>query len=142
MSGYFGGTAQVKDTRLTMVPAIHSSGISESGFAHSGGVPAGFVIDSGLKVYHAGDTCLFTDMKLIGELYSPDVFLVPIGDRFTMDPVTGAMAVEWVGPKWAIPMHFNTWPPIEQDPQAFADEVARRCGTQVKILAVGESVEL
>jgi len=125
-----------------MVPAWHSAGISQSDFGHSGGVPAGYIIDSGMKVYHAGDTALFSDMKLIAELYRPDVFLVPIGDRFTMDPRTAAMAVEWVNPKVAIPMHYNTWPPIEQDPQIFAEEVAKRCDARVRILGVGETTEL
>ncbi len=139
----FGGTVKVGGTSLTQVPAWHSSGLSEAGFGHSGGTPSGYIIESGgKKVYHAGDTCLFTDMKLIGELYSPNAALLPIGDRFTMNPQTAAMAVEWIGPKVAIPMHYNTWPPIEQDPQVFADEVKKRCGTEVRILGVGESTEI
>lgn len=137
----FGGTVEVKGTRITQVPAWHSAGISEANFGHSGGTACGYIVDSGMKVYHAGDTCLFSDMKLTGELYSPDIFLVPIGDRFTMDPRTAAMAVEWVKPRVAIPMHFNTWPPIEQDPGTFADEVEKRCDTEVRILAVGETAE-
>ena len=138
----YGGTIKVKGTSFTQVPAWHSAGVSETGFNHCGGNPCGYVIESGgVKVYHAGDTCLFGDMKLIGELYTPDVALVPIGDRFTMDPVTAAMAVEWLKPKAAIPMHFNTWPPIEQDPQRFADEVKKRCDAEVRILEVGGSTD-
>lgn len=113
----FGGTLHREKSGITMVPAVHSSGITESGFSADGGVPAGFVISTGgHTVYHAGDTALFSDMKLIGELYKPDIAMLPIGDLYTMNPQTAAMAARWLGAKTVIPMHYNTWPPIEQDP--------------------------
>ncbi len=116
----FGGTLHREKSSITMVPAVHSSGITESGFSVSGGSPGGFVISiGGRTIYHAGDTALFSDMKLIGELYGPEIAMLPIGDLYTMSPHTASIAAEWLGAKTVIPMHYNTWPPIEQDPEAF-----------------------
>ncbi len=113
----FGGTLHREKSDITMVPAVHSSGITEAGFSVSGGLPAGFVISmDGHTIYHAGDTALFSDMKTIGELYRPDIAMLPIGDLYTMNPETAAIAAEWLGAKTVIPMHYNTWPPIKQDP--------------------------
>jgi len=138
----FGGTIKVKNTTITMVPAWHSAGIGEAKFGHSGGTAAGLIINSGKKVYHMGDTCLFLDLKLIGELYTPDVMMVPVGGLYTMNIKTAAMAVEWVKPEIAIPMHYNTWPIIEADPNEFASEVASRCSSKVEVMNVGWSLEL
>src|SRR5512145_1358415 len=80
-----GGTMEVEGVTLTMTHALHSSSIDASGFSFDGGSPAGFVINiGGHSIYHAGDTGVFGDMQLIGELYEPDIALLPIGDRFTM----------------------------------------------------------
>ena len=114
-----GGAVNVKNTSITMVPAFHSSSIGAPGLEFSAAMPVGMVIDSGKVVYHAGDTCVFSDMKLIGELYSPDVAMLPIGGFFTMDPKQAAMAVSLIRPKIVIPMHYDTWPPIVQDPKEF-----------------------
>jgi L-ascorbate metabolism protein UlaG (beta-lactamase superfamily) len=81
-----GGTATIRSTKITMVPAFHSSSIGAPGLEFSAAMAVGMVVDSGKVVYHAGDTCVFGDMKLIGELYKPDVALLPIGGFFTMDP--------------------------------------------------------
>jgi len=81
-------------------------------------------------IYHCGDTDLFSDMKLIGEIYEPDIAMIPIGDRFTMGPHLATHAAELIQPKIAIPVHFNTWPPIEQDPADFAPS-----GVEVKVMA-------
>lgn len=91
-----------------------------------GGVGTGFVIDDGeTRFYHAGDTGLFGDMKtVIGDVYSPDVAAVPIGDEVTMGPEYAAIAVDWLGIDAAFPMHYDTWPRIEQDPQEFADQAS------------------
>lgn len=114
----FGGTVHREKCSITMVPAIHSSGITEAGFSVSGGLPGGFVISmDGHTIYHAGDTSLFSDMKLIGELHKPDIAMLPIGDLYTMNPYTASIAAEWLGAKTIIPMHYNTWPPIKQNPE-------------------------
>ena len=116
----FGGTLHREKSSITMVSAVHSSGITEAGFKIDGGLPGGFVISmDGHSIYHAGDTSLFSDMKLIGELYKPDIAMLPIGDLYTMNPYTASIAAEWLGAETVMPMHYNTWPLIEQDPESF-----------------------
>jgi L-ascorbate metabolism protein UlaG (beta-lactamase superfamily) len=98
-------------------------------------MPAGLVIRIGGKViYHAGDTGIFGDMRLIGEIHKPDIVILPIGDRFTMGPDDASRAAEMIGAPVAIPCHWNTWPPIEQDPADFAPK-----GVEVRVLEVGGS---
>jgi len=137
-----GGTAKIKHTNITMVPAFHSSSIGAPGLEFSAAMAVGMVVDSGKVVYHAGDTCVFGDMRLIGDLYKPDVALLPIGGFFTMDPKQAAMAVELLNPKIAIPMHYNTWPSIEQDPKDFERLVKKSSKAKVVILEPGESLEV
>jgi len=99
------------------------------------GMPCGLMINvGGVTIYHCGDTALFSDMKLLGEIYKPDVACIPIGDRFTMGPELATRAAEWIKPKTAIPVHYNTWPLIEQDPSKFAPK-----GVEVKVMKAGES---
>jgi len=136
-----GGSLRVDDVILHMTQAIHSSGITATNPPICGGDPAGFVIDDGIKVYHAGDTALFSDMKLIGELYRPEVILLPIGDRYTMGPKEAAIATSWMRPHVAIPMHYDTWPAIKQDPTEFQSIVETLCDTEVVIMDVGETIE-
>lgn len=101
------------------------------------GMPCGLVVRmGGATLYHCGDTGLFGDMRLIGEIYAPDVACVPIGDRFTMGPDLAARAAELIGPKVAIPIHYNTWPPIAQDPATFAPK-----GVEVRVMQPGETWE-
>ena len=90
-----GGTIEVKGLRITMTDACHSSSFDENGIVYLG-EPAGFIVrlENGQTIYFAGDTSLFGDMKLIGELYKPDIAFLPIGDRFTMGPDTAAMAAQ------------------------------------------------
>ena len=137
-----GGTAKVLDTSITMVPAFHSSSIGAPGLEFSAAMPVGMVIDSGKVVYHAGDTCVFGDMKLIHELYRPEVAMLPIGGFYTMDPKQAAMATELINPKIVIPMHYGTWPPIEQDPKEFERLVKKSSKAKVVILKPGESLEV
>lgn len=137
-----GGTVKIRNTSITMVPAFHSSSIGAPGLEFSAAMAAGMVIDSGKTVYHAGDTCVFGDMKLIGEMYKPQVALLPIGGFFTMDPEQAAMAVKLIKPKIAIPMHYNTWPPIVQDPKEFAKLVQKSSKTKVVVLKPGECLEV
>ncbi len=130
-----GGTIEVAGVKIHMTVAFHTSGR---------GHPTGWVIEmDGLRVYHTGDTCIFGDMRLIGELLRPDLMCVPIGDRFTMGPPSAARAVELVGPRVAIPMHYNTWPPIAQDPEKWKALVRERAPkTEVVVLKPGETYEL
>jgi L-ascorbate metabolism protein UlaG (beta-lactamase superfamily) len=137
-----GGTAKVLDTSITMVPAFHSSSIGAPGLEFSAAMPVGMVIDSGKVVYHAGDTCVFGDMKLIRELYRPDVAMLPIGGFYTMDPKQAAMATELLNPKIVIPMHYGTWPLIEQDPREFERLVKKSSKAKVAILKPGEALEV
>lgn len=136
-----GGSIVLGETKITMVPAIHSSGIDESNFPFSGGNPAGFVIDSGKIIYHAGDTCLFSDMKLIAELYEPQIAFLPIGDTYTMGPKEAAIAASWVKADVTIPIHYNTFPVIKQDANEFK-RMAEEKGVNVKILKPGEEIEV
>ena len=102
------------------------------------GMPCGLVINIGGKtIYHSGDTGLFGDMALIGELYTPDVAILPIGDRFTMGPEHASKAAEMVKPGLAIPCHYKTWDLIDVDPDLFAPK-----GIPVQRIEVGASYEL
>lgn len=128
-----GGTLKLPFGYARMVPALHSSGIG-------GGIACGYVLSIGGKIiYFAGDTCLFSDMKLIGERDAIDYAILPIGGHFTMDTVDAAKAVEFLGAKNAIPVHYDTWQPIEQNPEDFKKLVKT---AQVHIVKPGESIEL
>jgi len=107
------------------------------------GTPCGFLIEmDGKKIYHSGDTGLFGDMELIGTLNTIDLALLPIGDNFTMGPEDALEAVKMLKPKAVIPMHYNTWPLIEQDPNQFKASVELATTTKVIILNPGESTEI
>jgi L-ascorbate metabolism protein UlaG (beta-lactamase superfamily) len=127
--------------KLTL--AFHGSTlVDEKGF-HTLGNPAGFLIRMGERtIYHAGDTALFGDMALIGRRHPIDLALLPIGDNFTMGPADALEAVHLLRPAQVVPMHYNTFPLIAQDPQAFAREVAAETQTTCVILQPGESVEV
>ena len=123
-----GGSFVFRDIKFTMLEAKHSADIDIVEETAPGGIACGFLItfSDGTKIYHAGDTGLFGDMKtIIGEIYKPDIVLVPIGDKFTMGPFEAALATRWMNPKVVIPMHYNTFPPIEQDPSIFANFVSQ-----------------
>ncbi len=136
-----GGTYRLEDVEVTMVKAVHSADVVEGGII-SAGDPVGFVVKmDGVTVYHAGDTDVFMDMKLIGELYRPKVAMLPIGDFYTMGIKGAVKAVELIKPEIAIPMHYNTFPAIRQDPEKFREE-AEKLGVKVVILKPGESVEV
>jgi L-ascorbate metabolism protein UlaG (beta-lactamase superfamily) len=138
-----GGTAIIDDVSFTMTPAVHSSWIEESGIGCYGGTAAGFVIGmDGMKIYHAGDTALFSDMKLIGELYHPDVALLPIGGRFTMGTSEAMMAANFIGARTVIPIHYNTWDKIIADPLQFKNAIESTTDINVKVLMPGESTDI
>lgn len=112
-----GGSIENQGITVHMTEAQHSSG---PGLGHQ----AGFVIDwDGKSIYHSGDTGLFSDMELIQEFLSPDIGLLPIGDRFTMGPRSAARAVNYLGVDQVIPMHYNTFEYVEQDPADFESAV-------------------
>ncbi|MDY9925583.1 metal-dependent hydrolase [Methanosarcina sp.] len=138
-----GGTMEVEGVTLTMTHALHSSSIDASGFSFDGGSPAGFVIGiGGHSIYHAGDTGVFGDMQLIGELYKPEIALLPIGSRFTMGIKEAVKAVELIEPEVVVPMHYNTFDVIRQDPEEFRKAVEAKVDTKVIIMKPGESIEL
>ena len=137
-----GGTIMVEGVSFTMTAAVHSSTIEVAEPGFSAGTAAGFVIDlDGVKVYHAGDTALFSDMKLIGELYHPDIALIPIGGRFTMGIAEAMMAANFIGAKTVIPIHYNTWERIHADPKQFKKAIERTTDIKVKVLKPGESMQ-
>ena len=123
-----GGSFIFRNIKFTMLEAKHSSDIDVVEEMVPGGTSASFLItfEDGTKIFHAGDTGLFGDMKtIIGDIYKPDIVLLPIGDKFTMGPFEAALASMWLNPKVVIPMHYNTFPPIEQDPAIFANFVSQ-----------------
>jgi L-ascorbate metabolism protein UlaG (beta-lactamase superfamily) len=137
-----GGTLIVDGVSFTMTPAMHSSFIEEAG-GYPGGAAAGFVISiDGVKVYHAGDTGLFSDMQLIGQLYRPDIAFLPIGGRYTMGPAEAMMAANFIGARTVVPIHYNTWEKISADPLLFKTALERTTDIQVRILQPGESMDV
>ena len=113
-----GGTAEAQGVRFTMVKAEHSCGISDGDQILYGGVAAGYVIEfpGGLRIYYAGDTTVFGDMEIIGDLYDPDVAFLPIGDFYTMSPKEAAYAVELLDVDVVVPMHYGTFPVLTGTP--------------------------
>jgi len=95
-----------------------------------------------VKVYHAGDTALFSDMKLIGELYHPDVACLPIGGRYTMGVSEAMMAANFIGARTVIPIHYNTWDRIASDPLSLKKAIERTTDLRVIVPRPGESIEL
>ena len=125
--------------RLKFTIAHHGSSSPDGKYM---GEPAGVVITMGGKtIYHTGDTGLFLDMKLIGERNSIDVMCLPIGDNYTMGIDDAVAAVEFVKPKLAIPMHYNTFPVIAADPNEFKTKVEAQ-GMKARVLSYGEAVDI
>ena len=103
--------------RAIFLPAFHSSSLPDGRY---GGCPASIFLDvAGARLYHAGDTCLSSEMKTIKELYAPQVAMLPIGGNYTMDVEHAAIAAKWLGVKTVIPMHYGTFPEIEADVEKF-----------------------
>ncbi len=115
-----GGTVEVQGIKITMTHAIHTSGVEDNRYV---GDASGFVLEfeNGRRLYHAGDTCAFSDMQLIHELYKPDVALLPIGDFYTMGPKEAAVAVRMLGVNHVIPMHYGTSPILTGTPAALRE---------------------
>lgn len=117
-----GGTVKLGDVEATMVDAKHSAGAQDEKGTHYVGIAAGYVIHipGGSSIYHAGDTSVFGDMKLIGELYRPRVAMLPIGGHFTMGPKEAALAVNLLQPQVVLPIHWGTFPMLTGTPDALA----------------------
>jgi L-ascorbate metabolism protein UlaG (beta-lactamase superfamily) len=137
-----GGSQRVGGVELRMVQAVHSSGTSAGGDENPPSDPCGFVLtfSDGFRIYHAGDTNVFSDMALIGELYRPDLALLPIGDFYTMGPREAAKACELLGVPRVIPMHWGTFPALVGTPAGLRDELEKRgLTTEVIELQPGEA---
>lgn len=136
-----GGAYEFEFGKVKLTPAFHGTGyITENNELIYLGMPAGVLITIGDKtIYHAGDTGLFSDMKLIGDRHAIDLAFLPIGDNFTMGPDDAAYAAQLLQAKKVVPMHYNTFPPIKQDPEKFVELLAEGTG---HVLKAGEIVEL
>ena len=129
-----GGRIEAPFGSISFTQAFHSSSYK----GRYMGMPCGLMIEfNGAVLYHAGDTSLFLDMELLGQIYQPDIALLPIGDRYTMGPEMAAAAAEMIGAGTAIPMHYNTWPPIEVDVARFSPK-----DIEVLVMEPGDSVDL
>ena len=135
-----GGTVKLDDVAATMVDARHSAGAQDEKGTHYVGIAAGFVlrIDGAPVLYHAGDTAVFGDMKLIGELYRPEVAILPIGGHFTMGSREAAMAARLLGCKTILPIHWGTFPMLTDTPETLAALVEP--GVEVVRWLPGETV--
>lgn len=139
-----GGTVKVDGIEVTMVDARHSSTIEVDGKIIPGGEAAGYVIrlENGYRIYHAGDTALFMDMKLIGQLHRPHVAIVPIGDLYTMGPRDAAIACKWIRPKHIIGMHYGTFPALTGTPDELRKHLPMPLKPRVKELRPGVPITL
>jgi L-ascorbate metabolism protein UlaG (beta-lactamase superfamily) len=137
-----GGTQTVGAFQVTMTHAFHSNSIEDNGVRISAGEPAGLIIrmPGDFTIYHAGDTAVFGDMKLIGELYKPDVAMLPIGDLYTMGPREAAYAIRLLGVKHVIPMHYATFPVLTGTPDQLRHECRDISGLTIHVLKPGESL--
>jgi L-ascorbate metabolism protein UlaG (beta-lactamase superfamily) len=132
-----GGTVPFDWGSVKLVPAWHTSTTPKG----TTSIACGLLIDfRGTTIYHLGDTCLFSDLQLVGRGREIDVALVPIGGHYTMDRHDAVEAARLVGAKVVVPMHYDTFPPIATDVQAFRDDVETQTGSQVVVLAPGESL--
>ncbi len=136
-----GGTVTFEGGTVKLVQAWHSSSFTTPDGVVAPGVPAGLVVRFGGKtVYFAGDTSLFSDMKLIGE-EGIDVAILPIGDHFTMGPDDAVRAVKFIDPDVVIPCHYNTFPPIQQDAEEFKRNVERETSATCEVIAPGSAYQ-
>ncbi len=133
-----GGTVDVDGVKFTLTNAFHSSSTPDGSYA---GEPAGVVIalENGFTLYHAGDTCVFGDMQLIGRIYGPDLAILPIGDHYTMGPREAAVALELLGVKRCVPCHWGTFPFLTGTPAQ-----VRELAPDVEIVDIepGQTIEL
>ncbi len=125
--------------KVKLTRAEHGSKTPDGAYA---GLAAGIILQiDGICIYHMGDTGIFGDLRLIADMHRLDYLLIPIGGNFTMDPSDAALACSWLKPRFAIPMHYDTFPRINQDPMQFAD-LCKTHGIDVMILKPGEEIIL
>jgi L-ascorbate metabolism protein UlaG (beta-lactamase superfamily) len=138
-----GGTQKVGELEVTMVNALHSNSIEDEGRMVYAGDPCGYIIrlPGGLILYHAGDTSVFGDMKLIGELYAPELALLPIGDHYTMGPREAALAIRLLNVRHVVPMHYGTFPALTGTPQALRELTQDVAGLEIHALEPGQTIE-
>ena len=137
-----GGSQKIGDFEITMTHAFHSNSIEDNGVRHYGGEPAGYIIrmPGRFTVYHAGDTALLGDMKLIGELYNPDLAMLPIGDHYTMGPREAAYAIRLLGAKHVIPMHYGTFAFLTGTVEELRNETKKIKWLKIHALKSGEQL--
>jgi L-ascorbate metabolism protein UlaG (beta-lactamase superfamily) len=135
-----GGTVDVKGLKISMTPALHTSSVEQDGKAQYVGLATGFVVrlEDGRKIYFAGDTALFGDMRLIRELHAPEIAFLPIGDHYTMGPEAAALAVDMLGVRQVVPMHYGTFPALTGTPDALK-RLVEPMGVDVLVLKPGET---
>jgi L-ascorbate metabolism protein UlaG (beta-lactamase superfamily) len=135
-----GGTIDIDGIRVTMTAAVHSGSIVEDGRIVYLGGAAGFIVRApdAPTIYLAGDTALFGDMKMLGEIYRPAIAVLPIGDHFTMGPDTAALAARWLGVRQVVPIHWGTFPALTGTP-AMLREALVESGIEVLELTPGET---
>jgi L-ascorbate metabolism protein UlaG (beta-lactamase superfamily) len=138
-----GGTVEAEGIRFTMVSGSHSSSIEDDGRLVYLGESNGYVItlENGYRIYHAGDTCVFGDMALIGRLYKPDAAILPIGDFYTMGPFEAAEAIRLIGVKKVIPTHYGTFGALTGTPDQLREEASDVDGLEVLDVQPGGTVE-
>jgi L-ascorbate metabolism protein UlaG (beta-lactamase superfamily) len=138
---HIGGSHEFDFGKVKFTQAFHGSSYTEEdGSVVYGGMPGGILLTvEGKTIYHVGDTALFTDLKMYGEMNDIDVAFIPIGDNFTMGPEDALVAADWINAKIVVPVHYNTFPVIEQDPDDFVSKVRTGEGRALK---VGEGLEL
>lgn len=123
--------------KAILLPAFHSSSLQDGTYA---GCPAGILFDIDSKrIFHAGDTSLNSEMKVLKEVFKPDIALLPIGGTYTMDVEQAAIAAEWIGANTVVPMHYNTFDAIKADASEFARKIEAQ-GKFARILSVGEEL--
>jgi L-ascorbate metabolism protein UlaG (beta-lactamase superfamily) len=138
-----GGSQTVAGLTVMMVHADHSCGITEDdGTIIYGGEAVGYLVEleNGYRVYHAGDTALFGDMRLIGELYRPDLAFLPIGDLFTMSPREAAYAIRLLGVRHVVPMHWGTFPALTGTPERLRELAADIPDLRIHTLQPGQTL--
>ena len=139
-----GGTVTLKDVRITMVPAVHTSSVTVGSTQRALGVVIGYVFRfaNGFTIYNTGDTAATMDMKIVHDLYKPDLVILPIGDFYTMGPDDALRAVTRLEPKRVMPIHYDTFPAIKQDAHAWAARVRESTDAEPYVLEPGGWLDL
>jgi len=137
-----GGTYRFNEIDITMVQATHSSSAMENDTIVYTGEAAGFVVtlENGFSIYHAGDTGVCKDMEIIGDLYHPDLALLPIGSHYVMGPREAAYACRMIRSTYVVPMHYGTFPVLTGTPEAFMDEMASLPAVSVIVMNPGDTL--